>query len=182
MDTEEPQKWRAAHKLHANFQLLRGISSPPQPPSCSVVNYNNIFLKKKKKFYWHISEWVKLLSCVQLFVTLWTRAHQAPQSMGFSRQDYRGGLPFPSPGDLPDPGIEPRFPTLQADALTCEPRGWFTIVAFYNFLKISLHWWFPWWSSGWESIFQCKECRFDLWSGNKDPTSHRPTKAHGCCN
>ena len=48
---------------------------------------------------------------------LWTVAHQAPPSMGFSRQEYWSGLPFPSPGDLPDPGIEPRSPTLQADAL-----------------------------------------------------------------
>ena len=43
--------------------------------------------------------------------------------MGFSRQEYWSGLPFPSPGDLPDPGIEPRSPTLQADALTSEPPG-----------------------------------------------------------
>ena len=46
----------------------------------------------------------------------WTVAHQAPPSMGFSRQEYWSGLPFPSPGDLPDPGIEPRSPALQADA------------------------------------------------------------------
>ena len=49
---------------------------------------------------------------VQLFATLWTVAHQAPLSMGFSRQEHWGGLPFPSPGDLPDPGIEPRSPAL----------------------------------------------------------------------
>ena len=66
---------------------------------------------------------VKSLSCVQLFVTLWTVAHQAPPPMGFSRQEYWSGLPFPSPGDLPDPEIEPRSPTLQADALTSEPPG-----------------------------------------------------------
>ena len=60
---------------------------------------------------------------VQLFATRWTVAHQAPPSMGFSRQKYWSGLPFPSPGDLPDPGIEPRSPTLQADALTSEPPG-----------------------------------------------------------
>ena len=52
---------------------------------------------------------VKSLSRVQIFVTLWTVALQAPPSMGFSRQDYRSGLPFPSPGDLPDPGIEWAF-------------------------------------------------------------------------
>ena len=48
-------------------------------------------------------------SCVQLFVTLWIIAHQAPLSMGFSRQEYRNGLPFPSPGDLPNSGIEPVY-------------------------------------------------------------------------
>ena len=53
----------------------------------------------------------------------WTVAHQAPPSMGFSRQEYWSELPFPSPEDLPDPGIEPRSPTLQADALTSEPPG-----------------------------------------------------------
>ena len=64
---------------------------------------------------------VKSLSRVRLFATRWTVAHQASPSMGFSRQEYWSGLPFPSPGDLPDPGIKPRSPTLQADALTSEP-------------------------------------------------------------
>ena len=66
---------------------------------------------------------VKLLSRVRLFATPWTVAYQAPLSMGFSRQEYWGGLPFPSPGDLPDPGIKPGYPTLKADALTSEPPG-----------------------------------------------------------
>ena len=57
---------------------------------------------------------VKLLSRVRLFATPWTVAHEAPPSMGFSRQEYWRGLPFPSPGDLPDPRIEPRSPSLQA--------------------------------------------------------------------
>ena len=64
---------------------------------------------------------VKLLSHVQLFATAWTVAYQASPSMGFSRQGYWSGLLFPSPGDLPDPGIEPASPTLQADALPSEP-------------------------------------------------------------
>ena len=64
----------------------------------------------------------QLLSHVRLFVTPGTVARQAPLSMGFSRQEYRSGWPFPSPGDLPDPGIEPRSPALQADALTSEHR------------------------------------------------------------
>ena len=69
------------------------------------------------------SEWVKSLSHVRLFATPWTVAYQAPPSMGFSRQEYWSGLPFPSPGDRPDPGIEPGSPALQADALTSEPPG-----------------------------------------------------------
>ena len=61
---------------------------------------------------------VKSLSRVQPFVTPWTAAYQAPPSMEFSRQEYQSGLPFPSPEDLPHPGIEPGSPTLQADAFT----------------------------------------------------------------
>ena len=59
-----------------------------------------------------ISVKVKLLSRVGLFVTSWTVAYQAPQSMGFSRQEYWSGLPFSSPGDLPNPGIKPGSPAL----------------------------------------------------------------------
>ena len=70
-----------------------------------------------------VNEWVKLLSYVWLFATPWTVAPQAPPSMGFSRQEYWSGLPFPSPGDLPDPGTEPRSPALQADALPSELKG-----------------------------------------------------------
>ena len=66
---------------------------------------------------------VKSLSRVRLFATPWTAAHQAPPSMGFSRQEHWSGLPLPSPGDLPDPGIEPRSPALQANALWSEPPG-----------------------------------------------------------
>ena len=66
---------------------------------------------------------VKSLSCVRLFAIPWTVVYQASPSMGFSRQEYWNGLPFPSPGDLPDPGIEPRPPALQADALPSEPPG-----------------------------------------------------------
>ena len=57
-------------------------------------------------------------------MTLWTTAHLAPLSMGFSRKEYWSGYPFPSPGDLPDPGIKPRSPALQADTLPSEPPEW----------------------------------------------------------
>ena len=62
-------------------------------------------------------------SVVSDSATPWTVAYQAPPSMGFSKQEYWSGLPFSSPGDLPDPGIEPRSPSFQADALTSEPPG-----------------------------------------------------------
>ena len=66
---------------------------------------------------------MKLLSRVQLFAIPWTVAYQAPPAIGFSRQEYWSGLPFPSPGDLPHPGIEPGSPALWADALLSEPPG-----------------------------------------------------------
>ena len=81
-----------------------------------VTNQTSVYLRKLKVK-------VKLLSRVRLFVTLWTVAYQASPSLGFSRQEYWSGLPFPSPGHLPHPGIEPQFPTLEADALTSEPPG-----------------------------------------------------------
>ena len=66
---------------------------------------------------------VQLLSHVQFFATAWTVAHQAPLSMGFFRQEYWSGLPFPTPGDLPDPGIKPMFPALVGGFFTTEPPG-----------------------------------------------------------
>ena len=70
---------------------------------------------------------MKSLSRVRLFVTPWTVAHQASLSMEFSRHEYWSGLPFPSPGDLSDPGIEPGSPALQADALPSEQQRGNTI-------------------------------------------------------
>ena len=70
---------------------------------------------------------IRCFNRVQLFTTLWTIAHQAPLSMGFSRQGNWRGLPLPSPGDLSDPRIEPMSPALagsvKADSLSLEPAG-----------------------------------------------------------
>ena len=63
------------------------------------------------------------LTCVQLFSIPWTVALQAPLSMGFPRKEYWSGLPFPSPGDLPNPGIEPASPALAGRFCTTEPSG-----------------------------------------------------------
>ena len=70
------------------------------------------------------------ISHVRLFSTPWTVAHQAPLSMGFPRQEYWSGLPFSSLGDLPDPGIEPESPALQADSLLLSSLGrpWFALL------------------------------------------------------
>ena len=70
----------------------------------------------------HLGGGLVAKSCPTL-ATPWTVARQAPLSMGFSRQQYWSGLPFPSPGDLPDPGIEPRSPALQADSLPLSYEG-----------------------------------------------------------
>ena len=92
------------------WQFVRRLDAPevgfPHSEGCSAVKE---------------SERVTEL-CLTL-ATPWTVAHQAPLSMGFSRQEYWSGLPFPSPGDLLDPGIEPRSPTSQVDSLLSEPPG-----------------------------------------------------------
>ena len=76
---------------------------------CAFGNILEIFFSDKV----HTKDLIlKLLSHVQLFATPWTVACQAPPSMGFSRQEYWSGLPFPSPEDLPNPGIEPGSPAL----------------------------------------------------------------------
>ena len=96
-----------------------------------IHKYTHITLKRPwiythtMKFKWFTVERkkVKSLSCVQLFATPWTVAHQASPSLEFSRHEYWSRLPFPSPGDLPDLGIEPRSSALQADTLPSEPPG-----------------------------------------------------------
>ena len=99
------------------MQTLQEIRSLSVPSFVGIFsNWHHSLLQKFISFLK-----VKLHSRVRLFATPWTVAPQAPPSMGFSRQEYWSGLPFPSPGYLPNPGIEPRSPTLQAYALTSEP-------------------------------------------------------------
>ena len=75
---------------------------------CAFIYVNNIYMNISiTEHMYEVKVKVKSLSRVQLFATPWTVAYQAPPSMGFSKQEYWSGLPFPSPGDLPDPGIEP---------------------------------------------------------------------------
>ena len=103
------------------------------PPSISITlrfikleplySLNNNFSLPSPCSPWKHHSEVKSLSRVRLFATPWTVPYQAPPSMGFSRQEYWSGLPFPSLGDLPNPGIKPGSPRFQADTLTSEPPG-----------------------------------------------------------
>ena len=80
--------------------------------------------------------------------TPWTVACQAPLSMGFSRQEYWSGLSFPSPGDLPDPGIKPRSPASKADSLLTELRGkpyqWYETYYLFSLQLVLCCIWIPW--------------------------------------
>ena len=80
-------------------------------------------ISKTLSFHLWLTFKVKLLSYVRLFANPWTVAYQTPLPMEFSRQEYWSGLPFPSPGAFPDPGIRLRSPALQADTLPPEPPG-----------------------------------------------------------
>ena len=100
---------------HNSPHFMDGVTRVSDVCIGSVAKYICPFLASKVK--------VKLLSHVQLFATPWTVAYQAPLSMGFSRQECWSGLLFPSLGDLPDPGFEPRSSALQADTLPSEPPG-----------------------------------------------------------
>ena len=117
------QKQGRKGKLDSNLQR-----TPPH--FCTRPNpfLTTQFLSNSCQFLYPLSALsiklkVKSLSRVQLFVTPWTVAYHTPLSMGFSQQEYWSGLPFPFPEDLPDPGIKPRSPALQADALPSEPPG-----------------------------------------------------------
>ena len=100
--------------LKLNIQKTRLMASDP------ITLWQIVGGKVEAVMKW--SE-VKSLGHVWLFVTPLTVAHQTPWFMGFSRQEYWSGVPFLSPGDLPNPGIEPQSPTVQTDALPSEPHG-----------------------------------------------------------
>ena len=112
---EEPLKCLALKSNRADIQWSQS----------AIENWDSLLNKGLKVK-------VKSLSCVRLFATPWTIAHQVPLFMGFSRQEYWSGLPFPSPGDLPDPGIKPRSPALQADALTSEPPAYMCSIKLWQ--------------------------------------------------
>ena len=99
---------------------FQGHHSQQQAPIIDPCPWPEVEVFLKYSRNWHKSPVCVLshFSCVWLCVTV---AHKVPLSMGFSRQEYWSGLPFPSPGDLPNPGIEPRPPAWEADSLVSEP-------------------------------------------------------------
>ena len=104
-------------------QLGRGDTEQEDTRNFKIIQPLKRQLKLSKLIMLSLKVKVKSFSHVRLFATPWMVTYQAPQSMGFSRQEYWSGLPFPSPGDLSNPGIEPRSPALQTDALPSEPLG-----------------------------------------------------------
>ena len=88
-----------------------------------VLTSSHLYMTTGKTIDFHTLNESISYSDMWLFATTWTVAHQAPLSIAFPRQKYWSGLPFPSPGNLPSPGTEPRCPALQADSLWSEPPG-----------------------------------------------------------
>ena len=103
----------------AAISFSRASSQPRDQTRVSCIAGRFFTSGPPGKAKYHIVK-VKLLSRVQLCMTPGQEAHQAPPSLGFSRQEPWSGLPFPSPEDLPDPGIKPRSPAMQADSLLTE--------------------------------------------------------------
>ena len=112
----------SGNRIQIDFEPLISLINKSIHLSINTAVSHTLLLQ----FYnhmWQSESEVKSLSPVRLSATPWTVAYQAPPSMGFSRQECWSGLPFHSPGDLPNPGIEPRSPSLQAEALPPEPPG-----------------------------------------------------------
>ena len=141
-------------------------------PIFNKMGFITLVNVEKERLYLQRMKWsmcvLRCFSHVQLFATPWTVARQAPLSVGFSRQEYWSGLPWPPTGDLPDSGIKPVSPAssaLPGGSLTLMPPGKHTFTATSRLVR---------WTSlavQWLRLrFQCWGWRFKPWSGNQDPT------------
>ena len=108
-------------KVKSESEVAQSCLTLCDPMDCSLPGSSIHGISQARVLEWAATA-LKWSEVTQWCPTL-CDPYQAPPSMGFSRQDYWSGLPFLSPGDLPDPGIESRFPTYQADALTSKPPG-----------------------------------------------------------
>ena len=122
--------------MSTELALPPNISDKSHPTLVSMSKHTHTLLKVfnvgiiwERILLWNFVCMWKSPSRAWLFATPWTVAHQAPLSLGFSRQEYWNGLPFPPSGDLPDPGIESRSPALQTYSLPSEPPGKSNFVA-----------------------------------------------------
>ena len=147
-ETDKPVLFFAQHRLASSIHLIELIINSLSPSlffgqwkACKILDPwpvtepGSLAVRGPSPNHWTTREFltmssfdtvqmiVKLLSHVWIFVTPWTVACQTPPSMGFSREEYWSGLPFPSPGDLPDSRIKLRSPALQANSLLSEPPG-----------------------------------------------------------
>ena len=137
-----PNRGGGGEKSHPSFGYTRSLDSSMVQPLGSnrtgrkptVLNPSmclnlSFFIQKRGAFQSHHNVLCVCysLSCARLFVTPWTVACQAPLSMEFSRREYWSGLPFVTPGDLLDPGIQPGSPAWQADSLPSEPPETFLL-------------------------------------------------------
>ena len=112
--------WWMWNRMRVRGESSLALYQPPISPSFPILCHPCTVRKICQK---HLLRLLTSISRVWCFVTPRTVARQVPLSMGFSRHEPWSGLPFPSPGDLPDLGIEPVSPTLQADALPSEPQS-----------------------------------------------------------
>ena len=108
-------------------------------------------------------------------MTLCTVAYQASLSMGFSRQEYWSGLPFPSPGDLPDPGIEPESPALEADALTSEPQG---SPIYTKYTLFNSDTWGTLFSHNVQTIYKVSQTSYKINNNSQGNLSSQDTRLH----
>ena len=131
----------AANSLQLCLTLCDPIDgSPPGSPVPGILQARTlewVAISFSNEWKWKVKE--KSLSHVRLLATPWTAVHQAPPSMGFSRQEYWSGLPFPSPGNLPDPGIEPKSSALAVRFFTSEPPRELSSVVLSMFILYNHH-------------------------------------------
>ena len=124
-DTQRKNQFLPTSLMFLIYKLCKNIDNTINNNYNNNLTLLNPFMNQSfpEYFTWIKSTCVLVACRVRLFVTPWTVAHQAPLSMKFFRQEYWNELPFPTPGDLPDPETEPGSPTLKADSLPSElPR------------------------------------------------------------
>ena len=145
MPCTHPQDTSASTGAHRDIHLITHTHTHTHTHKVRYTHKHIdtlIYIPTHRHTYSYKVKHAQFLHCVWLFVTLWTIVHKAPLSMGFSKQEYWSGLPFPPSGDLPDPGIEsvsPMFPALAGRFFTTEPPGKSLKVSTYSQTQTHTH-------------------------------------------